>query len=764
MTGREGLRAELDRDIGLGGAVALGVGAMVAAGIFVLSGLAVGTVGAMAVVAFLLAAVTASLTALSYAEFAGLYPESGGGYAYVANVFDTDFSYVVGWAMILGYPAAAAFYLAAFSEWADSFLLPALSVGEALPYWALGVAALGVLLALNLLGTRESGLFQVATAALKLGVIGVFCYGALGAFDPEVLAASVRQNAGSVADLRDVVFTSGLVFVTFFGFEAIATNAEEIERPEKTVPRAIFLSLGTVVVAYVLAVAAMALAVESPGFLGFFAEQTGGATTQQGVTASGEVAMAHVADYYLGETGLLVVVVGALLSMVSAANATVLAGSRVKLAMARRGHLPDWFGRLHPRTNTPYAALLFTAALITGFLLLFTVEFTLPLDAVADEPPFGLGLLAQFAGFMLLAGLTAVNVALVGSRWKHPDAERAFRVPLVPLVPALAILANLLLLVGLELDATLLGIGTLATVTVVGWLTVDPDSPPEPLAKRWSEPAPGSEDDDVSVLVPVRGEHDRPLVTVGGALAAGAGGTVMPLGVVELPSQTPTSAGWRYLDQQREMLERAAVGVEDSYVDGRVRAGHDFGRAVRNAADDHDPDVLLLSPRDAVDVCLFGGGGSLFSSLEETFDCDVAIYRPGSLRDADSVFVGAADGPHAETAIAAAASVARATDARLDIYRAVDAGATEEELRDAHDDLEARAHGLADVETRTLVEPTTDVGDSFLNRSAEADLVVIGSTDGRNNDVDVAGAVLRNRTNATLVVQSGDGSVHLPLF
>jgi amino acid transporter len=88
--------AELNHDIGIVGAIGLGVGTMIAAGIFVLSGLAVSNVGAMAIGTFLIAALVASSTALAYAEFAAIYPESGGGYAYVANAFDSDLTYIVG--------------------------------------------------------------------------------------------------------------------------------------------------------------------------------------------------------------------------------------------------------------------------------------------------------------------------------------------------------------------------------------------------------------------------------------------------------------------------------------------------------------------------------------------------------------------------------------------------------------------------------------------------------------------------------------------
>lgn len=265
---------ELGRDIGLGGAVSLGVGSMIAAGIFVLSGVSVGKVGAMAIVSFLLAAFVVGVSALSYAEFVGLYPERGG-YAYVSNVFETDLTYVVGWAMIIGYPASAAFYLASFSKWAHRFLLPALSVEAAVPYWTLGSGVLGFLLLLNLVGSSESGAFQIVTTTLKIGLIGAFLWGTLTAFDPAIVAHSVRENSRTLADFRSIALTRGLVFVTFFGFEVIATNAEEIERPERTVPRAIFVSLLSVLVIYILVVIAMVLAIENAGFLRVIAAEIG---------------------------------------------------------------------------------------------------------------------------------------------------------------------------------------------------------------------------------------------------------------------------------------------------------------------------------------------------------------------------------------------------------------------------------------------------------------------------------------------------------
>lgn len=72
------LTEELDPEIGLLGALAIGVRTMIAAGIFVLLGLAVSNVGAVAIGSFLLAAVIAGFTAAAYGEFSSIYQESGG--------------------------------------------------------------------------------------------------------------------------------------------------------------------------------------------------------------------------------------------------------------------------------------------------------------------------------------------------------------------------------------------------------------------------------------------------------------------------------------------------------------------------------------------------------------------------------------------------------------------------------------------------------------------------------------------------------------
>lgn len=219
-----------------------------------------------------------------------------------------------------------------------------------------------------------------------------------------------------------------------------------------------------VTVIYLLVVIVVVLAINDGGFLSFLAGRTNLASSQAAsefVAENGEVAMARAAQYYLGEAGFYIFIVGALLSMISAANATVLAGSRVKLAMAERGHLPEIVGRINPRSGVPVFSVALTAGLILTFFLIFGVLFGRLGSEGAEGGQgqvLGLELLAHFADFMLLSGLLFVNIALIQSRRKYPDRERLFRVPWVPWIPMLAVGSNLVLLASLELTSLALGL------------------------------------------------------------------------------------------------------------------------------------------------------------------------------------------------------------------------------------------------------------------------------------------------------------------
>ncbi|MFC5973366.1 amino acid permease [Halomarina salina] len=731
---------ELDRDIGLIGAISLGVGTMIAAGIFVLSGLAVSNVGAAAIISFLLAGVVAGFTALAYAEFSALYPESGGGYAYVANVFDSDLTYIVGWSIILGYPASAAFYLASFASWFRRFIYPALNIPAAIPYWSFGVFILGLLVAVNLKGTEETGMFQIVVTGLKVALIALFLFGGLQAFDPSVVQASFAEN---LSQFTEIGVTTTLVFITFFGFEAIATNAEEIERPGRNIPRAIFISMGVVSVVYALVVLVIVIAInDTNGFLPFLVQQVGElsgveAATQY-VADNGEVSMAYAAQYYLGNIGFYVIIVGALLSMISAANATILAGSRVKLAMSRRGHLPSVFGDLSDRFNTPYASVLLTGGLILFYILVFSVLFGTPPGSEGGSTPLGIHLglhsIAHFADFMLLAGLIFVNIALIQSRRKQPDLDRGFEVPLVPWIPIVAIVANLILVTQVEFKALLIGLiaEAIGIVFWFGWMRRNRGDDYEQAAPTIAARSQVADRErDEQLLVPIaRSENVEQLMRTALDIARDRDAELLVMSAVTVPEQTPFSRADQFIDDEEEIVNEAMALADDTDVPvhGLVRVGHDPEETILHTIDQHDCDGVLMGwggagrRRGNVDI------GSTVDEVVRNANVDVFVERvgPSTGDDVDSILVPTAGGQHAELAAEVAGAIARTEDATCTIVTVVGDG--DKERASAQDALDSAvvAAGESNVETKVL--ESDDVVDRILREAEEHDITIVGAT------------------------------------
>ncbi|EMA47041.1 amino acid permease [Halococcus saccharolyticus] len=768
---------ELDRDIGLLGALAIGIGTMIAAGIFVLSGLAVSNVGTVAIVSFVIAALIAALTAAAYAEFSSVYFESGGGYMYVSETFDADWTYIMGWTMIVGYPASAAFYLASFSDWFYRFIYPLMGIPQSVPFWIPGIAVLGLLVYINSQGSEESSQFQIAVTAAKIALLILFLYGGLQAFSADVVVNSFYENIGSFVEIAS---TGALVFITFIGFSAIATNADEIKDPGNTIPKAIYISMGFVTFLYALVVLVIVIGVNDQQFLTFLTGNVnlGDLSPTQYVAANGEVSMAYAAQYYLGNIGFYVIIVGALFSMLSAANATVLAGSRVKLALARRNHLPEQFEELHPEHGTPYNSVLLTGGFILTFIVIFTVLFgEIPggagesfVHSLLGLPLFGvhLGLesVTGVANVLLLGGFAVVNVALIASRRKSPDLDRGFQVPFVPYIPALAAILNVLLILSLGPQTIVLGLIAEA-IGIAFWFAWKGRAPSTEAIERETPTVISQQtptDHDKRIVVPIANpENVDQLLRTAADIAADRGAEVLAMSVVTVPSQTPLSRGEEYIDDEREILRRVvsaradggtsndpevAVDTEDNVgpdtqnvhdtldvhdtevpISATIRISHRVDTAILNTVEQYDADAVLMG---------WGARGSrrreiVFGSVVDTIateaDCDVLVERlgPDATGTVDSVLLPTAGGPHTELAAEIGRAVCRATGARAEVLSVTEGSGVDES--EAEERVTATADRLreagVDVET-TVVDG--DVIERIVERSSEHDLTLVGST------------------------------------
>jgi amino acid transporter len=397
--------------LGLLDATMVGIGAMIGAGIFVLTGLAAETAGPAAVVVFGLNGGVTLFTALSYAELASAIPRNGGGYAYVRETFSGAVSFVMGWTRWFTYMAAGGLYALGFSSNFVEFIHLYLPSAPDLPI-VYAVAVVGLFVFINAVSTEASGGAETVITIAKILILGVFI--AFGIFAVET--AEFRPFVPADGGFTAVLPAMGLTFIAFQGYDLIATVTEEVENPQKNIPRAIFLSLLATVIIYLLVV--------------FVAVGTLGA---ESLGAAGETAVAQAAEGFMPTfpiigTGAALITFGAVFSTVSALNAVIIGSSRVAFAMGRERQLPGRLGQLHPRFGTPFAAILASAT-----VMLLTVVFV------------PLRLIGNLASLFSLLGFIVVNVAVIRLRRQKPDLSRPFSIPLYPLPPLIGIGLNVLL-------------------------------------------------------------------------------------------------------------------------------------------------------------------------------------------------------------------------------------------------------------------------------------------------------------------------------
>jgi APA family basic amino acid/polyamine antiporter len=735
------LPTELSRDLGMVSALAIGTGTMIAAGIFTLSGLAVGYVGSAAILSFLLAALVASFTALTYCEFTSIYPESGEGYLYARRTFAPPLAYLVGWCLLLGYTSSCAFYIASLSSYFNEFVwhVPV----EQLP----GLVLVAALTLLNVKGTKESGAFQVVVTIAKIILLLWFIAGGFSAVDAEEIRARFST------DLPLIASTGALVFITFFGFSAIAASAGEIQNPTRTVPRAIFWSMGIVTVLY----SAVVLVVVAAN-----------------LTEYTEAAMGVAAQAFLGPVGGMVIVGGALFSMISASNASILAGSRVALSMSQQHHLPAEIGAINALTGTPIMALLLVGSGIAGFAML------LPLES-----------LAHFANCFLLLALTFVNVALVVHRRRFPEIERPFRVPLVPAVPILGCVANLYLLAQIPAQGhwAPLILAAIALLTgIAGFLVwkgtefhteLPLAAPSQVLLERAS-----TVESRYRVLVPIANPDnvDR-LVRIAAPIAAAHGGEVFLLRVILVPDQLAPTLEESHVEREEEILGEARKRALEHgvAVSSQVRVAHDAGRAILEASRQRRCNLIVLGWR--------GSTSTTRRILGEVTDhvvnhavADVILVKFGrDERPIGRILLPTAGGLHATRAESYTGLIARSLDAEVTLCSVLSPSADIAAAEQAAERLAVAAehlqHPLASdgrpgteqlaggsnpappsggpLKLRTEILRSDSVADAIVETAAEYDAVVIGAAGQSFSTQVLFGAIpeeIARRTDGTVIV------------
>jgi len=377
-----------------------GLGTTIGAGIYVLVGKVAGVAGILAPVSFLVAAVLAGLTALSFSQLVVRFPRSAGEAVYVDQAFGRPaLTMAVGLAVVLiGLVSSAAIVSGAVGY---------LQNIVAAPGWLIVLVTVGFLTIVAIWGITESVMLAGIATVLEIAGLVVIVWLGRDAFSTETVSTVAASPSGDAGfGMVGVLSGAILAFYAFIGFEDMVNVAEEVRRPEQIFPRAIAITLVVTLIVYTavswVAVATMPI---------------------QELRAS----TAPLSDIFIRLTGWPTLAIDglAVIAVLNGALVQIIMASRVLYGLGRQGSLPAVFGSVSRRTLTPVFATGISAAALLTLAFLFPLEF-----------------LARFTSMITLLIFATVNLALlrlnVSSEETPANFVTAFVLPSLGFVSCLA--------------------------------------------------------------------------------------------------------------------------------------------------------------------------------------------------------------------------------------------------------------------------------------------------------------------------------------
>jgi len=390
---------KLKKELQLIDVYAIAAGTTLSAGFFLLPGLAAQQAGPAIVIAYVIAAIPLIPAMLSIVELATAMPRAGGVYYFLDRSLGPLVGTIGGLGTWLALILKVAFALIGMGAYISLFI-PGLSIVP------IAIVLAIILGALNIFGTKKSGRFQIILVVGLLLILTLF----IGEGIPELNYEHFNNFFASGFD--SIMATAGLVYISYVGVTNVASLSEEVKNPERNLPIGVFLALGSAILIYILGTAVMV------GVLPM--EQLVGNLTP----------VASAAKIFLGDFGMIILSIAAILAFISVANAGTMSASRYPLAMSRDHIIPAYFRRLN-RFHTPVYSILLTITLII-LLILF-------LD------PTGIAKLAS--AFQLLMFSLICLAVIVMRESKIESYDPGYKSPFYPWLQIFGILSSLYLIV-----------------------------------------------------------------------------------------------------------------------------------------------------------------------------------------------------------------------------------------------------------------------------------------------------------------------------
>jgi len=336
------------KKLGLTEVISIAVGTMIGASLFSIFGVGAKIAGKDLPIAFILSGIYALIVAYSYARLGGKIISNAGPIAFIlAGIGDNIITGALSVLIWISYVVSISMFATGFA----GYFLPLLNI----PLTDFSKAATEILLvvfftALNFFGNKVVGKAELFLVAIKVSILLIFIVAGMLTIQTDKIIPSFQSD-----QIGSIIYASVLFFLSYMGFGLIVNTSESMKNPEKNVPRAIFISIGIVMLIYV----------------GVSAAAIGNLPISK-IIEMKENALAVAAKPFLGSFGFILLSIAALFSISSSLNATIYGGANIAYALAEDGELPKTFERKLWFNSTN--GLYITSILSILFALLFDIE------------------------------------------------------------------------------------------------------------------------------------------------------------------------------------------------------------------------------------------------------------------------------------------------------------------------------------------------------------------------------------------------------
>ena len=313
-----------NKTLGVPELIAIALGGMVGGGIFTILGVSVSMIGVYTPLAIIIGGIIASLAAYSYVKLGIYYKDEGATYSFYKRTFpESKFSAsLIGWWIIFGYISTLALYAYTFASYAISGFN--FTEGEWIRKLVAGIVIL-IFTLINIWSVKGMGKIEDIMVYTKLVILAIISFVLINNSQTSI---PVLLKHNSDTTLLTILIVSSITFVAYEGFQLVINAVNEMETPEKNIPKAIYSAIFLAIIIYVVISLGAILAIP-------FEE----------IIQNKEYALAAGANDILGHWGTDLVILGALLATSSAISGTVFGASRQMAVIAKDGYFPKFLSK-----------------------------------------------------------------------------------------------------------------------------------------------------------------------------------------------------------------------------------------------------------------------------------------------------------------------------------------------------------------------------------------------------------------------------------